>query len=94
MPNDRYAINSIHRSFQVLDAFTFEKSSYKFSELEKKLGFNKTTLVRVLASLLKAGVLELDDQTKEYRLTYRLFRIGNIYRNQMDLYHTLSKEEY
>ena len=86
MPNDRYVINSILRAFQVLDAFTFEKSSYKFSELEKKLGFNKTTLMRVLVSLVKAGVLEHNEQTKEYRLTYRLFRIGNIYRDQMDLY--------
>jgi DNA-binding IclR family transcriptional regulator len=86
MPNDRYAINSILRAFQVLDAYTFEKSSYKFSDLVKKLGFNKTTLVRVLASLVKAGVLELDNQSKEYRLTYRLFQIGNIYRDRMDLY--------
>ena len=94
MPNDRYSINSILCAFQIPDAFSFEKSSYKFSELEKKLGFNKTTLVRALASLLKTGALELDDQTKEYRLTYRLFRIGNIYRDPIDLYHTLSKEEY
>ena len=86
MANDRYAINSILRAFQVLDAFSFEKSRFKFSELEKKLGFNKTTLLRVLTSLVVAGVLEHNDQTKEYRLTYRLFRIGNIYRDQMDLY--------
>ena len=86
MASDRYAINSILRAFQVLDAFSFEKSRYRFSELEKKLGFNKTTLLRVLTSLVVAGVLEHDKQTKEYRLTYRLFRIGNIYREQMDLY--------
>jgi len=43
-------------------------------------------MLRVLTSLVVAGVLDHDSQTKEYRLTYRLFRIGNIYRDQMDLY--------
>jgi len=86
MANDRYAINSILRAFQVLDAFSFEKSRFRFSELEKILGFNKTTLLRVLTSLVVAGALEHDGKTKEYRLTYRLFHMGNIYRDQIDLY--------
>jgi len=44
----------------------------------KKLGFNKTTLVRVLASLLKTGVLELDDQAKDIGSLLLFYKIDRI----------------
>jgi DNA-binding IclR family transcriptional regulator len=86
MNDNPYVINSILRAFRVLEAFADDSPSHRFSALQAKLGFNKTTLFRVLASLQKAGVLNKDGQTGEYLLTHRLFRIGNLYRKQLNLY--------
>jgi DNA-binding IclR family transcriptional regulator len=86
MPKGKYVINSVVRAIQVLKCFSFDKPTYKLSEFQKKLGFNKTTLTRILASLEEAGVIEKDEPTKQYKLTYHLFHIGNVYRDQMDLY--------
>jgi DNA-binding IclR family transcriptional regulator len=86
MLNEKYVINSVIRATQVLECFSFRKPVYTFSDFHKELGFNKTTLTRVLASLEKAGFIERDSATRGYKLTYRLFQIGNVYRDQMDLY--------
>lgn len=86
MLSEKYVINSVIRAIQVLECFSFEKPAYRFTEFHKQLGFNKTTLTRILASLEKAGVIERNELTAEYKLTYRLFHVGSVYRDQMDLY--------
>jgi len=86
MPKEKYVINSVVRAIDVLKCFSFENPTYKFPEFQKKLGFNKTTLTRILASLEKSEIIERNGETKQYKLTSHLFRIGNVYRDQMNLY--------
>lgn len=86
MSKDRYLINSVLRAAQILESFSFEKSAYTNSELSKKLGFNKSAVTRLLYSLEEAGFVQRDGKTNEYRLTHRLFRIGSVYVNQIDLH--------
>ncbi len=86
MPNEKYVINSVVRAINVLKCFSFDKSAYKFSEFQRELGFNNTTLTRILASLEQTGVIRKDERTKQYQLTYHLFRIGNVYGDRMDLH--------
>ena len=86
MSQDRYIINSVLRAAQVLESFSEEKGAYTNAELAIKLGLNKSTMTRLLYSLEKAGFLIRDPKTKEYALTHRLFRIGNVYINQVDLH--------
>jgi len=83
---DRYVINSVLRAAEILDSFSFEKSAYTNSEIAKKLHLNKSTVTRLLCSLEKAGFLQRNNKTAEYRLTHRLFRIGSIYINQIGLH--------
>ncbi|NIO03922.1 MAG: helix-turn-helix domain-containing protein [Proteobacteria bacterium] len=86
MKHDRYLINSVLRAARILESFSFEKSTYTNSELSKKLHLNKSTVTRLLCSLEKAGFLQRNNKTAEYRLTHRLFRIGSIYINQIGLH--------
>ena len=86
MSGDRYLINSVLRAAQILESFSQDKFHYTNSELAAKLGLNKSTVTRLLYSLEKAGFLVRDPKTREYGLTHRLFRIGNIYINQVDLH--------
>ena len=86
MSNDRYVINSVLRAAMILESFNFNKSTYTNSELSKKLGLSKSMVTRLLCSLEKAGFIERDSKTKEFRLTHRLFRIGNVYISQIDFH--------
>ncbi len=86
MDRDRYLINSVLRTARILEAFSFEKPAYTNSELSKKLHLNKSTVTRLLCSLEKAGFLQRETKTNEYRLTHRLFRIGSVYISQVDLH--------
>ena len=49
------------------------------------LGLNKTAVMRILSSLEEAGFLKNEDKTGEYRLTHKLYRIGSIYIQQVDI---------
>ncbi len=86
MQPDRYLINSVLRAAQILESFSFDKPTYTNAELSKKLHLNKSTVTRLLSSLEKAGFLERESKTGEYRLTHRLFRIGSVYINQVSLH--------
>ena len=86
MSSDRYLINSVLRAVQVLESFTPEKQTYSNTELSQKLGLNKSSVTHLLYSLEKAGLLARDAKTKEYKLTHRLYRIGHVYLNQVDLH--------
>ncbi len=83
---ERYLINSVLRASQVLEAFSFEKPSYTNAELSKELGLNKSTLTRLLYSLVKVGFLVREAKTGEYRLTHRLYRIASVYLSQLSLH--------
>ncbi|MBW1712255.1 MAG: IclR family transcriptional regulator [Deltaproteobacteria bacterium] len=83
---DRYLINSVLRAAQILESFSFEKTSYTNTELSKKLGLNKSTLTRLLCSLEKSKFLMRDSKTGEYRLTHKLYGIASVYLSQLSLH--------
>jgi len=86
-PNtDRYVIPAVLRALQILDSFSFQKPTFTNAELSRKLSLNKSTVTRLLCSLEKAGFLERNDKTSEFRLTYKTYKIGRIYIKQVSLH--------
>ena len=83
---DRYTINSVMRAAEILESFSLEKTAYTNAELSRKLGLNKSSMTRLLRSLEKVGFLEKEEQTGTFRLTYKLYKIGNIYIKQTNLH--------
>lgn len=86
MQTDQYIINSVLRAAQILEAFSLEKKAYTNAELSRKLGVNKSSVTRLLRSLERAGFLEREDRTGAFRLTYKLYKIGNTYIKQTNLH--------
>jgi IclR family transcriptional regulator, KDG regulon repressor len=84
MNQDRYLMNSVTRTIEVLEAFT-RKPSYTNAELSRKTNINKSTLFRILYTLEREGVLRRDQETNRYYLTYKLFHIGQAYVQETDL---------
>ena len=84
-PKDRYLINSILRSSNILRFLAEVKAHIKISELAHELRLDRSTTYRILLSLEKCGLVEKDKETGEYSLGLFAFEIGNAYLNRIDL---------
>ena len=75
---------SILKSFEVLEVFGRKWKPLTLSELCRETGRPKSSLHRILATLVEAGVVE---QTEEghYRLTLKLWRIGVLALTEIDV---------
>jgi DNA-binding IclR family transcriptional regulator len=80
-----YFIESADRVMKVLDCFTPESPELRLTDLSKRLGISKASLLRIVSTLEAGAYLTRDPGTKRYRLGMRLFYLGMIVRHQMDL---------
>ena len=83
---DRYVIPSVIRALQILEAFSFEKSTYTNSEISKKLDLNKSSVTRLLYSLEKARFIRRDKETGAYQLTHKAYQVGRVYIKRVDVH--------
>ena len=81
---------SIIKAFSVLDAFTDDKKEWGVRELATKTGYNKSTVYRLLSTLVSLNVVQQNDNEK-YQLGSKLFELGNrvsIYKSLRNLTNT------
>ncbi len=70
-----YHSSTIQRALDILNLFK-DQTSLSFVDMQKKLGFNKTTLYRVLSTLIDNRYLEKDESGR-YGLGLNIFILGN-----------------
>lgn len=70
--------------FAVLEALGTHGPS-GISELSHRLGISKTTVHRFLQTLKTLGFVAQEDETERYRLTIRLFELGSLALESVDL---------
>lgn len=75
---------SIIKAFILLDAFTNDKKEWGVRELAYKTGYNKSTVHRLLSTLVSLNVIHQNENEK-YRLGSKLFELGN----RVSLYQSL-----
>jgi len=69
---------SIERAYKIINCLAFnEVDELSITKISKQVGFNIATVHRFLKSLSNLGLIEQNSNTKKYRLTLELFRIGN-----------------
>ena len=83
--NDTYVNKSLQRAFAILNCFSLEHSSFTLTELSGRLGIHKSTVYRLLVNLCGAQFLKYDPTTEQYSLGLRLFELGAIVLNDMNL---------
>lgn len=83
---DRYVIPSVVRALQILEAFSFQKTTYTNSELSRKFDLNKSSVTRLLSSLEKAKFLKRNKETGAYQLTHKSYQVGRVYIKQVDVH--------
>ncbi len=80
-----YFLEGVDRVMKVLDCFTRETPELRLTDLSERLGIAKAPLLRILSTLEAGSYVSRDPVTKRYRLGVRLFHLGMIVRQQMDL---------
>ena|SRR5690625_640222 len=78
-------IKSFERMFAILAMFSMDRTSLSISEIEKELGYPKSTIFRILNTLIKADYIEQDPDTHRYSIGMQFFRLGSIFQSQLDL---------
>ena len=88
-PNDRDTgtsrLSSVSMAIRILKAFSGDEAEIGISELAKRLGIAKSTVHRLVVTLMAEGFLDKNQETGRYRLGLGLFGLGSLVRHRMDL---------
>jgi DNA-binding IclR family transcriptional regulator len=82
----RYRIQAIERAVAILNAFSAEEPELGVTDLADRLELHKSTVHRFLVNLEAAGLVERDRRTSRYRLGLRIFELGGLVLQQMNLW--------
>ncbi|MCM3567494.1 IclR family transcriptional regulator [Neobacillus mesonae] len=73
-----YSMQTIHRSIQILRAFSLENKMLTLTELHNRTGLSKASLQRILSTLVFEGILQKNEETKKYQLGLELLFLGSL----------------
>jgi len=78
-------VKSAQRALSVLELLVSSETPLTFGEIGAKLDYPRSSLFGLLNTLLDRHWIELDEQTRKYRLGVRTFEAGNAYLRSIDL---------
>jgi DNA-binding IclR family transcriptional regulator len=79
-------LSSVRNAARVLKAFRTRERELSVAELARRLELGKSTVHRVLRTLVAEGLVEQDPQTSGYRLGIVTFELGEAVRVHLDLH--------
>lgn len=83
--NDAYVNQSLQRALSILNSFSADCRAVTLRELSERLGIHRSTVYRLAANLVATGFLKFDESNGKYTLGLRLFELGAIVLNDMNL---------
>lgn len=82
---ESYTIQSVENALDVLEALGEGPDDVRISHLSSRLGLNKTSVFRLLATFERRGYVEKEDQSGTYRLGLTAYEIGQKFLMRMNL---------
>jgi IclR family transcriptional regulator, KDG regulon repressor len=73
-----YSMQTIHRTIQILRAFSTENKMLTLTDLHNRTGLSKPSLQRILSTLVFEGLLNKNEETKKYQLGLELLFLGSL----------------
>lgn len=70
-------VRLVDRTFDVLEALSWYPEGTSIAVLTEKTGIHKSTIYRLLNTLINRGYIIKDDETSKYRMTLRTYQIGS-----------------
>ena len=81
-----YSIEVLNRAFDILAIFSHIKTVLSLADIVAAVKLPKTTVFRVLSSLVERGYCEFDPATGKYGLGFELLRLADIRRRQSSMH--------
>jgi DNA-binding IclR family transcriptional regulator len=85
-PQNPYSIEVLRRAIEILSVFNHARPAASLAEIVQAVGLPKTTVFRVLSSLVERGFCEWDPQGGKYSLGFELVRLADIRRRQSNVH--------
>jgi ribonuclease P protein component len=82
---DSYSIHSVENALDLLEALCEEPDEFRISHLSEKLGMNKTSVFRLLATFENRGYVEREGNSGKYRLGLSIYEISQKFLSRMRL---------
>jgi len=82
---ESYSIQSVDNALDVLEALCEEGDEVRISQLSEKLGMNKTSVFRLLATFENRGYVEREKGSGKYRLGLSAYEMGQKFLSRMNL---------
>lgn len=82
----RYRIQAVERAVAILNAFSSDEHELGVTEIANRLGLHKSTVHRFMVNLDAAGMIERNPRTGRYRLGMRIFELGGLVKQRMNLW--------
>jgi len=82
---DSYSIQSVENALNVLEALCDEEEEVRISRLSEKLGMNKTSVFRLLATFENRGYVEREAVSGKYRLGLAAYEMAQKFLSRMGL---------
>ena len=80
-------VQSVERAMKILEALEGEADGLGVTELSRRIKLHKSTVHRLLSTLLSLGYVEQNNENEKYRLGMKLLYLGSAILERMDLRH-------
>lgn len=78
-------VQSVDRALTIISLVSQNKDGLGVTELASHLELNKSSIFRLLATLVSHGYIEQDSETKKYKLGYKPLELSSILLESIDL---------
>ena len=78
-------LGSVSKALDVLEAFTYDEPEMALGEIAAKLELGKSTVHKLLQTLLVRGFIAQDPSSRRYRLGLRNWRLGTLAVGSIDI---------
>ena len=85
-PPDKYSIEVLNWAVDILSIFSHVHPSLSLAEIVQVVGLPKTTVFRILSSLVSRNYCEFDSSSGKYSLGFELIRLADIRRRQNNVH--------
>jgi DNA-binding IclR family transcriptional regulator len=84
----KYPIQTVEKALEVFDYLSKDRyrEGISISDLSKELKLGKSTVHRILETMVEKNYIDQNLETKKYQLGWKLFEVGNVIPRQRNLY--------
>jgi IclR family transcriptional regulator, KDG regulon repressor len=78
-------VKSVSRALDIVTIVSMKKGGMGVTEISKQMDINKSSVYRILSTLVQYGYIDQDDETGRYKLGYKFLEISSKLLESIDL---------